>query len=58
MTESIIALIPIFIVLIRCIFKAITNHDNNKTRIEMYKLSIKAGHKQGVIGNNYTKFSE
>lgn len=56
MTEIIAALSPVIIALIYYTQKAIITRDNNKTRIEMYKLAIKAGHKHGMIDNNHTKF--
>ena len=56
MTEIIVACIPVIIVIIRGIFKTITNLSNNKTRLKMYKLAIEAGHKHGMIDNNCTTF--
>lgn len=56
MTELIIGCVPVGIVLIRGIIKAIVTHNNNKTRLEMYKLAIEAGHKHGMIDNEHTIF--
>ena len=56
MTVIIMVSAPATLALIYGIFKAITNHDNNKTRLEMYKLAIEAGHKHGMIDNEHTIF--
>lgn len=56
MAEIIIAMIPVMIALIYNLFNTITNHLNNKTRIELYKLSITSGIKHGTITNNRINF--